>query len=179
MNPTLTIRRYPDPILSKCCAPFPVEHLADPVTGDAWRSYWRSALEMLPKVGAYALAANQLGHSLRWIVIGGHRDLRVPPMGMVIVNPVLSWLDGPQVSMPEGCMSLPGIRVDVKRPKMCTMSWVDGMTGATRENFYDGLMARVLQHEIDHLDGTLSIDRATTVERTRVAPALQAMNQTA
>ncbi len=74
--------------------------------------------------------------------------------------------------MEEGCLSIPGVNADVERPVQAV---VQGMTKSGRliEISAEGLLARVLQHEIDHLDGVLFIDRLTSKERKSIASELE------
>jgi peptide deformylase len=106
------------------------------------------------------LAAPQLGHMHRVFVYRPSPDAAL----VAVVNPRLEWVSEEQEVAEEGCLSLPGIVVDVERP-------VHALVSARNERGDEilleasGLEARVIQHEIDHLDGVLILDRTVTEQR--------------
>ncbi|HLW95277.1 MAG TPA: peptide deformylase, partial [Solirubrobacteraceae bacterium] len=83
---------------------------------------------------------------------------------MAIINPRIEWSGEEKVTMEEGCLSIPGIRVDVERALHLRVGCVDEY-GDARTIEASGLEARVLAHEIDHLDGVLMLDRADKAQR--------------
>ncbi len=108
------------------------------------------------------LAAPQLGISQRLLVY------RVGPDAPVIalVNPQIEWWSDELEALDEGCLSIPGIMVDVERPLYVRVKARDE-EGVDRVVEASGLEARVIQHEMDHLDGVLILDRTTRDERKR------------
>jgi len=106
------------------------------------------------------LAAPQLGISQRLLVY------RIGPGAPLIAlaNPVIEWTSDEQEEGEEGCLSIPGINVDVDRPIHVRVRGIDE-EGETRVIEASGLEARVLQHEIDHLDGVLILDRTSRSQR--------------
>jgi peptide deformylase len=98
------------------------------------------------------LAANQVGRLRRVLVAGIEED------EYVLVNPVIEARSDETEILAEGCLSIPGIQVDVERPVAVTVS---GQNAAGEEIRFEaeGLLARVFQHEVDHLDGVLILDR--------------------
>ena len=98
------------------------------------------------------LAANQVGRLRRVLVAGIEED------EYVLVNPVIEARSDETEVLAEGCLSIPGIQVDVERPMAVTVSGQDAAGEEIRFEA-EGLLARVLQHEIDHLDGVLILDR--------------------
>jgi peptide deformylase len=98
------------------------------------------------------LAANQVGRLRRVLVAGIEED------EYVLVNPVIEARSDETEVLAEGCLSIPGIQVDVERPVAVTVS---GQNAAGEEIRFEaeGLLARVFQHEVDHLDGVLILDR--------------------
>ncbi len=109
------------------------------------------------------LAANQVGETLRIAVIevlvGNERYPYKPPIALtVIVNPVLELLDDERFEVNEGCLSLPGVRGVVPRAVNVRVRYVD-RDGAPHEELRRGLTAGTFQHEVDHLDGVLFVDR--------------------
>jgi peptide deformylase len=108
------------------------------------------------------LAAPQLGVSLRLIVIGDDKGRQARPL----VNPAIVDSGG-QVVAEEGCLSIPGVFADVTRAEWIQFEAHD-LEGKPVSFRARGLQARVLQHEIDHLDGVLFIDRLDPVARDRI-----------
>jgi peptide deformylase len=106
------------------------------------------------------LAATQLGVMHRVLVY------RVDPDGPLaaVVNPVLEWAGGEEEALEEGCLSLPGVLVDVDRPIHVRVRAQDEH-GEEIVIEASGLEARVLQHEMDHLDGVLILDRTSRDQR--------------
>jgi peptide deformylase len=106
------------------------------------------------------LAATQVGMLARVLV---YRVERESPIA-ALVNPEIEWHGEETETMEEGCLSIPGIRVDVERFVHVRVGGADEH-GAAVTVEASGLEARVLQHEIDHLDGVLMLDRASKPQR--------------
>ncbi|MGA2470188.1 MAG: peptide deformylase [Solirubrobacteraceae bacterium] len=106
------------------------------------------------------LAATQLGVVERVLVYRVELDSPI----VALVNAEISWRGDELETGEEGCLSIPGIHVDVERPVHVLVSAVDELGTPLRVEA-SGLEARVLQHEIDHLDGVLMLDRTTREER--------------
>jgi peptide deformylase len=106
------------------------------------------------------LAATQVGVLHRLLVY------RVEPDSPVnaLVNPEIEWRGDELETMEEGCLSLPGIHVDVERPIQVRVRALD-LSGDEMTIEASGLEARVIQHEVDHLDGVLILDRTTREQR--------------
>ncbi len=124
------------------------------------------------------LAAPQVGYPIRMFVIRNYID---QPDGtwavsepMVFINPRLYNPSEETEIDAEGCLSLPGIRVDVERPVRITIE-ATNLDGEKFVQELSGLNARTRMHENDHINGVLSIDRATSKERRRVEPYLRKM----
>lgn len=99
------------------------------------------------------LAAPQVGINLRLAIIDISTSHALADH-IILVNPELVAISGEEVNEPEGCLSLPGVRANVKRPQSVTVK-AQNITGDTFEIAGDGLLARALCHEIDHLNGIL------------------------
>jgi peptide deformylase len=116
-------------------------------------------MRVAPGVG---LAAPQVGESQRLIVVeyGEEEDEELPPKLYVLVNPEITRMSGEMVEGTEGCLSIPGVQGEVERFTAVTVKGLNRhgrpMTVKAR-----GWLARIFQHEIDHLDGILFVDRAT------------------
>jgi peptide deformylase len=114
------------------------------------------------------LAATQLGVLRRLLVFQAGPEARAT----AVVNPVVEWLSDELATAEEGCLSLPGIGLDVDRPLHARISGVD-VEGESLLLEASGLEARVLQHEIDHLDGVLILDRTVREQRKAAMRALR------
>jgi peptide deformylase len=115
------------------------------------------------------LAATQVGVMHRVLVYRVHPQ--APIVG--IINPVIEWAGKEQETLEEGCLSLPGVHVEVERPVDVRVRAQD-VTGEALLIEASGLEARVLQHEIDHLDGKLVFDRISRSQRKEAMKALRA-----
>jgi peptide deformylase len=114
------------------------------------------------------LAATQLGLLRRLLVFQASRDGEPT----ALVNPEIEWASEELVIAEEGCLSLPRVSMDVERPLHATVAGTD-VDGERVTIEASGLEARVLQHEIDHLDGVLILDRAPREQRKGALHALR------
>ena len=114
------------------------------------------------------LAATQIGILRRMLVFQAGPDSEPS----AIVNPEIEWLSEHGVIAEEGCLSIPRVSVDVERPLYARISGSD-IEGEPIRIEASGLEARVLQHEIDHLDGVLILDRTTREQRKGALRALR------
>lgn len=147
------VRRFGDPALRS--AALPVERF-----DDALRREVRHMGEVMHDSLGIGLAATQLGAMRRVLVYRVEPDAPIA----ALVNPVLEWAGDDAEGMDEGCLSLPGVLVPVERP-------IHVRVRARDERGEDlvieaaGLEARVIQHEMDHLDGVLILDRTARDQR--------------
>jgi peptide deformylase len=127
--------------------------------------------ELMYEHEGVGLAANQVDLPYRLFVanVEGDRDAKV--LECVFINPILSGGRG-QVEDEEGCLSLPGIRAPVTRNETIKIQAYD-LAGNEITGEVDGLMARIVQHETDHLDGTLFIDRLAPTQLAAVRDKLE------
>jgi peptide deformylase len=116
--------------------------------------------ELMHDALGVGLAATQLGVLHRVLVYQAHPENPVT----ALVNPVLEWASEELEAAEEGCLSLPGVHVEVERPARVRVRAQDG-SGDHVELEAEGLDARVIQHEIDHLDGVLILDRISREAR--------------
>jgi len=114
------------------------------------------------------LAATQLGILRRLLVFQAGPDSEPT----ALVNPEIEWLSDEVVVAEEGCLSLPGVSMDVERALHARIGGLDA-EGESMTIEASGLEARVLQHEIDHLDGVLILDRAPRAQRKEALRALR------
>jgi len=115
------------------------------------------------------LAAPQIGLTLRVAVIDVRPEGR--SQRLVLINPEIVSLDG-ELNDEEGCLSLPGVYAKLKRHSRARVRALDE-NGVSRELSGEGLLARAFQHEIDHLDGKLYIDRIPFDERLKVLDVIK------
>ena len=131
---------------------------------DELRSLVADMLETMYYAEGIGLAAPQIGIALRVCVLD-LRDEDDPEAGRwVLVNPVVVESSDEKEKAPEGCLSIPEMEEVVTRAARVTVRGFDA-EGQAIEVEADGLLSRALQHEIDHLDGTLFIDRLSTFKR--------------
>ncbi len=158
------IRIYGDPVLKKVSEPVP--DIDEKVF-----NFSRDMAVTMRKARGIGLAAPQVGRNIRIVTI----DLDALEIGsgvQVLINPVVKYVEGRSV-MEEGCLSIPGLYWDVTRPSKVVVEALELLPdGKVREVEIeaDELYARVILHEIDHLDGVLFVDRLPDSER-RIAIA--------
>lgn len=104
------------------------------------------------------LAAPQVGVALRLFVMDCHWSEDAPQAPLVCVNPYITWVSREKATMAEGCLSIPGIPAEVTRPAEIHMRW-QGVDGLWCQRRFTGIEAVCAQHETDHLDGVLILDR--------------------
>jgi peptide deformylase len=155
------VRQYGDPVLRSRALPVEV---FDEALGDEVR---RMAALMDQALGI-GLAATQLGNRHRLLIYRVEPDA---PLG-VLVNPELEFRSDEVETMEEGCLSLPAVSVEVERPVHVRVRAQDEH-GAPVQVEASGLEARVIQHEIDHLDGVLILDRTTRDQRKQAMRAMR------
>ena len=147
------IRTFGDPVLKSRATPVKdfdgsLERLA------------QDMLRIMRENEGVGLAANQIGR-LNRIFVAAYEDQE-----FVVINPVVEWSSESTEKDEEGCLSLPGTRVEIERPYAVTVSGKD-TSGTTVRLEAEGLLARIFQHEIDHLNGVLILDRTDLESRKR------------
>jgi peptide deformylase len=151
----LEICKYPDPVLLKKAKP--VNKLDDET-----KKLVQDMIDTMYQAPGIGLAANQIGRPIRIIVFDiTPKDQDRQPS--VLVNPEIIESEGEQ-TLEEGCLSVPEYYSDVKRSAKVKVRGQD-LEGNAVEVCGEGLLATVLQHEIDHLDGILFIDRISALKR--------------
>lgn len=146
---SLEIVSYPHPIL---------RHRSKPIkrVDRKLREFAQEMLDLMYESSGVGLAANQVSLPLRMFVANA-TGVRGEGEEFVLLNPEIQRPKGTEIDR-EGCLSLPEIFGPVKRPKQVRLSGYD-LQGNLIERTVDGFLARVLQHEYDHLDGVLFFDR--------------------
>ncbi len=146
---------YPDPVLLRKTRP--VERVDDAV-----RALVRDMVDTMYHAPGIGLAANQLGVPLRVCVV----DLSVgeqPGELQVFINPVVREMEGRQRGE-EGCLSFPGITLEIDRAERVTVEALD-LDGRPAARTFEGLMARAVLHECEHLDGRVFLQNVSPLKR--------------
>jgi len=125
--------------------------------------------ETMDAVGGAGLAANQVGLDLRLAIIKIHREDE-DPLSIVIINPEMVEKSGSMYE-DEGCLSFPGLFAKVKRAAKVKVRALNEK-GLPIEINAEGLFAKALQHEMDHLDGVTFVDRLPLLSRLKLKPTL-------
>jgi peptide deformylase len=130
----------------------------------------RQMFDLMYEAEGVGLAANQVDLPYRLFVINLKSDPEAKDEEYAFINPVITDRKG-TVEAQEGCLSLPGLYGDVRRSERVTLNAYD-LSGQELTLDLDGLFARAVQHEIDHLDGILFIDRLTPTGLLAIKEAL-------
>ena len=162
----LKLYTYPDKVLRQKCDK--VEKVDDDL-----RKFLDDMLETMYVDKGCGLAAPQIGVTKRIIVLDAKSaeedlSLRQP---MYLINPEIIWTSEEKVLYNEGCLSLPEQRAEVERFEKVKVRYLD-YEGNPQELLADELLAIILQHEIDHLDGVLYIDHLSRLKRSRLITKL-------
>uniref|UniRef100_B8HY87 Peptide deformylase n=1 Tax=Cyanothece sp. (strain PCC 7425 / ATCC 29141) TaxID=395961 RepID=B8HY87_CYAP4 len=149
-EPPLTIHYLGDRVLRQPC-----KRISQ--VNNETRELARTMLQTMYSADGIGLAAPQVGVNKQLIVVDIHPDEAANPP-LILVNPVIREFS-PEVSLgQEGCLSIPGVYLDVKRPEMIEVAYKDEQ-GRPQVLYASGLLSRAIQHEIDHLGGVMFVDR--------------------
>lgn len=172
----LPIRAYGDPVLKKVAADIEPGH-------PGLQQLIADMYETMYEASGVGLAAPQIGQSIRLFIVDAspfaedegleqeERDF-LKDFKKVFINPYIVEEEGQEWPFEEGCLSIPGIREEVKRQETIVLQWQDEDFKEHEEEF-SGFAARVIQHEHDHLDGKLFIDYLPTLRRTMLKGKLR------
>jgi peptide deformylase len=134
------------------------------VFGGDLRALVRDMFETMYHEEGIGLAAPQIGISTRVIVVDLRREDHPDDEPLALVNPRVVWASSETAKQTEGCLSIPTLEEIVERPAKIRVEALDP-DGERVELHADDLLARALQHEIDHLDGVLFLDRVSALKR--------------
>lgn len=165
-RPSFTLRYYGDPILRRRAGD--VRVFDETLRGQAM-----AMVETMRRENGVGLAAPQVGLDRRLLIaldMDTPEDEAAEPVAMV--NPVILSRSRETWVFEEGCLSIPGIRGDVTRPEKITVRYQD-LDGVTRTVEAEAMFARILQHEIDHLEGKLFIDYLSAADKALIKPQLR------
>jgi peptide deformylase len=157
----LPVTVYGDPILRK-------------VTPDIDNDYQgldelvSNMFETMYNADGVGLAAPQIGRSVRLFIVDatpiGEEDETLKDFKKIFINPHITEKSGDEEDMEEGCLSIPGIREEVKRKNKIRIKYFD-QGWVEHDEVYEGFVARILQHEYDHLDGILFVDYCSPLKK--------------
>ena len=128
-------------------------------------------IETMHDAPGVGLAAIQVAEPIRLLVVDVARK-DDPPAPQAFLNPEILWSSDERSTYEEGCLSIPEYYAEVERPASIRVRALD-RDGQVQETLAEGLLATVLQHEIDHLDGVLFIDHISKLKRDRVIKKFQ------
>lgn len=151
------VRLWPDPVLSQNCA------TVDPAD---CATLIHDLFDTMYAANGRGLAAPQIGVLQRVFVVDvtwkdGTRDPRA------FINPEILTVSEDIVSMDEQCLSIPDLPMPVRRPEHIRLGW-STRDGASQSARFDGILARCIQHELDHLNGTVILDHQAPQDRARL-----------
>lgn len=157
----LPIYLYGHPVLRKDCADITLDY-------PGLKELIENMFATMYASEGVGLAAPQIGRADKIVVIDADpvKDSFPECAGrkLVLINPEIEVLDGEEISREEGCLSLPGLSEKVPRVEHIRMRWLDENLQPHDEEF-TGFLSRIIQHECDHLDGTLYIDHISGIRR--------------
>ncbi len=154
------IKKYGDPVLRKIASE--VNNIDDET-----RKILDDMVETMYATDGVGLAAPQIGKSMRMFVCDdGNGVVRK------VINPIITPLTDEIQEYEEGCLSVPGIFKKVERPKKINIKYLDE-NGEAKEENVDGFLAIVMQHEYDHLNAVLFVDKVSPMAKRMIAKKLQ------
>ena len=159
---------YPDPVLRRG---------GQPITefGQELRDLSARMFEAMYEEGGVGLAAPQVGIEQKLLVLNPSGDKKDPSGERVLCNPKITRKKKREFGE-EGCLSFPNIQAEVERWIEITVTYLD-LDGQEQTLRCDGWLARIVQHEIDHLEGVFFVDRLTATEKLRVKGQLLKLEQ--
>jgi len=153
---------YPDPVLRK-----PAQPVA--AFDEELRAIVAAMFERMYASKGVGLAAPQVGLKTRILVVNPSGEAKDE---LLLVNPKILARSGPPTVFEEGCLSFPGIYAEVERPELCQVQ-ACRLDGTPFEETFSGFVSRIVQHEYDHLEGVLLVDRMSPADRLRHKAALE------
>ena len=152
----MKVLKYPDPLLFKR-----VENVHE--FNEELKLQSQEMLTTMKNYGGVGLAANQVGLDKRMFVM--QCSVEKPPY--IFINPIVVKKSDDITPYEEGCLSFPDLRIELERPAQITISWQD-LHGNQNEESFSGLEAVCVQHEIDHLDGIVFVNKLKPTKKQMV-----------
>ncbi|MBP5259788.1 MAG: peptide deformylase [Paludibacteraceae bacterium] len=164
---------YGSPVLKKVAAPIDSSYPElSQLIDDMFKTMY--------KADGVGLAAPQIGLSIRVFVVDvsalGKEMPECAGFKKVFINPEILSSEGDLVAREEGCLSLPGISETVRRPESITIRYFDGQWNEHVETIH-GFAARAVQHEYDHIDGHVFVDKISLIRKQMIASKLSALSK--
>jgi peptide deformylase len=165
----LQILTVPNPLLARKC------RLVGPDEfGEDLRTFISDLAETMYAAPGVGLAAPQVGDLRRIIVADPGNSKREEddagrprqPRFVAMVNPVILEAGREKITWEEGCLSVPEFNEDVQRPRRVLIKWFDEF-GQAKQQWFEGYDAVVIQHEMDHLEGTVILDKVSALKKSR------------
>lgn len=157
----LPIYTYGQPVLRKVAEDIPLDY-------PDLKELIANMFETMQRADGVGLAAPQIGLPIRVVTIDldvlSDDEPQFKDFRKAYINPHILEKEGEEVSMEEGCLSLPGIHENVKRPDRIHVTYVDEDL-QEHDEWVEGYLARVMQHEFDHLDGKMFIDHISPLRK--------------
>ncbi len=160
--------RYPDPILRRVAKPVEAFDAGLQATVEAM-------FELMYRSHGVGLAAPQVGLDRRILIFDPQGQPDDRSQAGVLINPTIVDRHGAPTSYEEGCLSFPEIYAEVVRPDACRVK-AQALDGSAVELDLFGFVSRIVQHEFDHLEGVLLVDRMSPTDRLRHKAALQQLS---
>ena len=153
IKPIITV---PDEVLKKVSDPLEM-------VGESEKKLAKDLFETMYESKGIGLAAVQVGVLKRILVIDvSSKEEKKNPL--CFINPIIKKISDETSIYEEGCLSIPDTFIEIERPKICEVEYID-LDGKLKNISCDGLLSTCLQHEINHLDGKLIIDHLTKLKR--------------
>jgi len=149
---TLKVRTWPDPVLLAACRPWDFDQ--PPVTNID--QFEQSMIDTMLEERGIGLAANQVGYTFRVLAIHLQENGQV----LIMYNPMIKHTSQEQWLAPEGCLSFPGVELEISRPKFVTAQWQD-RDGEWNERMLSYIDAKCFLHELEHLNGGVFKDHVS------------------
>lgn len=163
----LEVVKYGNPILRKKTSP--VANATDALP------YIEDMLETMYEEAGMGLAANQVSLDMNFMVVD-ISHVEEDEYARTFINPEITGKEGTS-EMEEGCLSVPDIRATIERAEKVQLRYLDE-EGTEKESWFEGLMSRVIQHEVDHLNGVLFTDYLTPAKRGMITRRLAEIAET-
>lgn len=169
----LPIVAYGDPVLKRKCEEIDEDYPnLDKLIADMFETMYAAS--------GVGLAAPQIGLSIRLFVVDAspydEDEPTLKDFKKVFINPIMIEESGEKWSFTEGCLSIPDVREDILRHERVRINYLDE-NWEEREEEYDGLAARVIQHEYDHIDGKLFTDKLSPLKKAMIKGRLDAISK--
>ena len=149
-----------------------LKKISDPVekVGEAEKKLINDLFDTMYNSNGIGLAAVQVGVLKRVVVMDCSEEGEKSPI--TLINPEIVWYSKEVSKFEEGCLSIPHIREEIKRPSSVQVKFTD-ISGISKESYFKDLWATCIQHEIDHLNGKLFIDYLGPIKRTFITKKMK------